>query len=182
MLVQALEDTRVYLLGVKTFRVMNPNTTLSITNDGCSTIWGRSLSWVPVRRQSGNRSNISRLSNPRLPCLESEVVEINNRVVANKVVEVNAPCLPERVSIWPPLDVGVIEAVAIVIHPAVGVTFLGAKTIHIRRGECSAGGNRVPKRVIPISRNHILIGVHHVCDVPASVRMIIVVVRPTPTA
>src|SRR5437667_9752206 len=70
---------------------------------------------------------------PRSAC-QTIIIEEVAWLVFQKYVEVDAEVFPNRITIDPPLQIGRVPAVAVVIQPAVGVDFLARKTIHVSAG------------------------------------------------
>src|ERR1043166_5809775 len=59
---------------------------------------------------------------PKRHILSKGIDQIDRRVT-HKGVKINPSPLLNRIPVYPPLQIGIVEAVEVIIHPAVGVDF-----------------------------------------------------------
>src|SRR5207244_1050611 len=100
------------------------------------------------------------------PIAQTRWVNLINRPVAHKTIQIQFGLLMptlflylqsqeanfmDRIPIQPPLQIWIIEAVAVVIHPAVDVNLLARKPIDVSAGKCAARRDCVAKRVVPVT-------------------------------
>ena len=84
----------------------------------------------------------------------------------------------DRIPVYPPLQIGIIEPVEVIIHAAVDVDFFAGEAIDIGSGQGATGRDRVAIRAIAVAGRHRLAAVDHVRDIAVPIGEIIVVVGP----
>src|SRR5439155_24359205 len=88
--------------------------------------------------------------------------------------------LSDWIPIYAPLQIGVIEPIEVIIHPAVDVDQFAGEAIDVAVGQSAAAADLYAERTVPVTGDHRLIGIQHVRDIPASVGEIEIIRGPVP--
>ncbi len=111
------------------------------TNTGTNTVWKPPSSILLTLLKVREIMQLSNLLVPidlwrnERPTCQTRPVHHPNRPIAHKPIQIHPTRFPQRIPIDPPLGLGVVEAVAVVVVTAGGVEFLAAETVDVGRGE-----------------------------------------------
>src|SRR5207245_1663543 len=94
------------------------------------------------------------------------------RVIGREAVEVDASPLTDRIPSNPPLQIGIVEPVKVIIHPAVDVDFFAGEAIDVRARQRATAGNRVAEWVIPVAGGQRLAAVDQVSNVSVAIGVV----------
>jgi hypothetical protein len=100
------------------------------------------------------------------------------RGIAPESVHVEAPHFSQQIPIQPPLEVRIIEPIAVIVHPTGDVGFFGREPVDVRRREAAVAVGGLPEGIVAVFSDLGLAGVEHVSDVAVGVGVVTVVVGP----
>jgi len=87
-----------------------------------------------------------------VPQLEPPRIDGGHWRIAGESVKIYSAFFLDRVSIWPPLKVRIIEPVTVMIEAGVDVVIFGAKSVSVGFGEGASFGESISKGIVTILR------------------------------
>src|SRR5260221_3234541 len=108
---------------------------------------------------------------------ESSRIGVPNRIVAHKSVEVDTSLLLNWISIWPPLEIWVVDPIKVIRQSRTFLEFFAGKSIQIRLCQPTAVAQNISEGIVKIPGNDGLTRIDQGCDVAAAVRMVVGVRR-----